>query len=211
LTRRPAVKFCGLTRQEDASLAESLGAGFTGFVLHPGSPRHISARAVSGIRTNGPKRVGVFVNQKGPEILELMEEGRLDMAQLHGAQDERDAEIIGGSRVIRVLWPERHGSLEGFREEALRWAGLSALLLLDSGAGGGGHGRRIEGSALRFIRESPAPYILAGGLGPDALEGLWPSGDGMLLGFDLNSGVESAPGIKDRALMERAAAALGMG
>ncbi|MGC8904562.1 phosphoribosylanthranilate isomerase, partial [Thermus sp.] len=80
------VKICGLTRLQDALLAEELGAFALGFVLAPGSKRRVepgAARAIS--RALGPfvVRVGVFRDQPPEEVLRAMEEARLQVAQLH--------------------------------------------------------------------------------------------------------------------------------
>ena len=81
------VKICGITRLEDALLAEALGAFALGFVLVPGSRRRIAPEAARAIgEALGPfvVRVGVFRNQPPEAVLSLMEEARLQVAQLHG-------------------------------------------------------------------------------------------------------------------------------
>jgi phosphoribosylanthranilate isomerase len=206
---RPIVKFCGLTRQEDLSFAESLGADVAGFILHPESPRGLSPEAAGRLKSKAILRAGVFVRQRGPEIVGIMKAAGLSLAQLHGAQTEEDAETIGPDRVIRVVWPERFESPDGLAAELLRWRGLARWLLFDAGQSGGGHGRSLGAGALGCLGESPAPVILAGGLGPDSVRGLWPPEEPNLAGFDFNSGVEAAPGRKDHALMRRVFAELG--
>lgn len=83
------VKICGITRLEDALLAEALGAFALGFVLAPGSRRRIAPEAARAIgEALGPfvVRVGVFRDQPPEEVLRLMEEARLQVAQLHGEE-----------------------------------------------------------------------------------------------------------------------------
>jgi phosphoribosylanthranilate isomerase len=204
-TAEPKLKFCGITRQEDASKAAALGACLMGFVFHPGSPRDLSPKDASVIHSQGVPRVGVFVGQDGREILPVMGEAALSYAQFHGAQTKEDAEIVGPERVIRVFWPETARDPDSFRRELEGWANHAAFFLFDAGSGGGGHGRGIPEKSLGLLGRSPKGYLLAGGLTPDNARGLWPGNDGKLLGFDFNSGVESSPGIKDHTLMERAA------
>ncbi|MDR1308561.1 MAG: phosphoribosylanthranilate isomerase, partial [Deltaproteobacteria bacterium] len=99
---------------------------------------------------------------------------------------------LGPARVIRVFWPERQS-----RDDLLvamdLWKEFAGLFLFDAGAGGGGHGRGIGAE----IPQSPREYLLAGGLDPAGARAAWPSKDPMLIGFDLNSGLEGSPGRKD--------------
>jgi phosphoribosylanthranilate isomerase len=198
-----------MTREEDALRAAALGADFLGFIFHPESPRFVSPLQAAAISSPGVKRVGVFVRQGGGEILEIMEEARLDYAQFHGEQTIKDAEKIGRERVIRVLWPDRFEREDDFLRGSGEWKDRAALFLLDSGLKGGGSGAVIGASASPWFKKLGRPYLLAGGMNPGKLSRLWPSLDPMLKGFDLNSGVESAPGVKDRGLMAEAARLLG--
>ena len=143
------IKVCGLTRQQDADAVARLGVDFCGFIFHPASPRHITPQAAAAIDTAGMARVGVFVEQDADEILAVMQEARLDFAQLHGAQDGACAGRIGAGRVIRVLWPERYagrGELEAIMEAH---AAACAWFLLEAGQSGGGSGRRVKVYLLR--------------------------------------------------------------
>jgi phosphoribosylanthranilate isomerase len=149
--------------------------------------------------TPGAIRVGVFVQQESGEIMEAMEEANLDLAQLHGSQGPRTAEILGPEKVLRVFWPERESDPEAFEAALSEWRDLAKMFLFDAGFAGGGHGKKIK-----FLPSvvSPRPYLLAGGLRLSDVKALWPSTDKELLGFDLNSGLESAPGVKDLEAMK---------
>jgi phosphoribosylanthranilate isomerase len=215
--KRLLVKVCGMTRPQDARLAAALGADLLGFIFHPGSPRHVAPELPAGLDKGADLlsalKVGVFVGQSVDETRELMDAGRLDLAQLHGGQDEAFCkalgESLGSERIIKVLWPERATTVDAFQAEVDRFASFCRLFLVDAGRGGGGHGRGIEsGSAAEILAATrfPRPWLLAGGLGPDTIGPLLsrfsPSG------LDLNSGVESAPGIKDKTKLRAAFDAL---
>ena len=101
------LKFCGLRRQEDVTLAARLGATHCGFVFHAGSPRCVDAVTVSRLESGDMVRVGVFTGQDSDEIARIMRLARLDMAQLHADQSVDCARQLGAERVIRVLWPQR--------------------------------------------------------------------------------------------------------
>ena len=63
------LKFCGLRRQEDVTLAARLGATHCGFVFHAGSPRCVDAVTVSRLESGDMVRVGVFTGQDSDEQL----------------------------------------------------------------------------------------------------------------------------------------------
>lgn len=211
------LKVCGLTREEDARLCAELGADLLGFIFHPGSPRNTTPEFPAGLRLPGARKVGVFVGQNPVEALTTMAAGRLDLAQLHGGQTESFcaalAQRMGPQRIIKVFWPEKASSLEVFQAELDRYAPFCGMMLVDAGAGGGGHGRGIEARGAEILAGAtfPRPWLLAGGLGPDTVAGALSrcrAAGAMPAGLDLNSGVESAPGIKDETRLRAAFSAI---
>jgi phosphoribosylanthranilate isomerase len=189
------IKVCGLTRQKDVNACRELGAHWAGFIFHPESKRHIHPERAASLETGGLVRVGVLVRQDLDEALDLMRRCRLDLVQLHGDQDPAFCRRMGPEKVVRTFWPQRYEAEKDLQQELDRYAPCCGWFLLDAGLSGGGHGRRIEtewlGRGLRLER----PWLLAGGLGPESI------GAGLTLrpdGVDLNSGVEAAPGVKDR-------------
>lgn len=193
ITKKPFVKICGQTHQSATDNASACGASYLGFIFHPRSPRSISTRHAAEIHTVGVKRVGVFVMQKAAEICSIMEQARLNYAQLHGNQSMADADTIGTQRVIRVIWPAKHESTASLQAEIDQWTEHCAFFLLDAGTQGGGHGQRIATDLIKGIN-FPKPWILAGGLNSNNVQELIEScrPDGL----DLNSGLEFSPGFK---------------
>ena len=195
------VKICGITRLEDALLAEALGAFALGFVLVPGSRRRIAPEAARAIgEALGPfvVRVGVFRNQPPEAVLRLMEEARLQVAQLHGAEPPEWAEAVGRFYPVIKAFP-----LEGpARPE---WADYPAQALLLDGKRPGS-GEAYPRAWAKPLLATGRRVILAGGIAPENLEevlALRP------YALDLASGVEEAPGVKSaeklRALFARLA------
>ena len=203
--RRLLVKVCGMTRQEDADASRNLGADLLGFIFHAPSPRNVAPEQAAAIATPGVLRVGVFVRQDPDEVRRIMEAARLDLAQLAGNQDPDFCRAVGPERVVRVFFPERLAGRAELEAELARFAGCKRYALLDAGASAGGSGRSLPFASPAGIRP-PAPWLLAGGLSaanlPEALAQCTPAG------VDLNSGVEGAPGIKDRAKLAAAFAAI---
>lgn len=187
------IKICGISHLSDLDSCMGMGAHFCGFIFHPKSPRFISPSRAALLPTAHLKRVGVFVDQNEEEIKRIMNEARLDYAQLHGNQSIDCAENIGAERVIRVLWPQKYSSIEELQQDIRRHADSCAWFLLDAGKEGGGSGSRLDWQQLAQLH-FPKPWMLAGGLSPlslaDALAACSPDG------VDLNSGLEWAPGQK---------------
>lgn len=196
------VKVCGLTRPEDFHFCARSGA-WTGFIFHPASPRNISPDQAAAIETGTALRVGVFVDQSRAEIKSIMESARLDLAQLHGGQEVDFCREIGPERVIKVFWPQGYGSPSELAADLERFADSAAYFLLDAGTGGGGHGRPLNLDFIRGLRP-PRPWLLAGGLNAEHICSLNPADLPGLCGFDFNSGLEQAPGIKDHNLIRAA-------
>ena len=188
------VKVCGLTRQEDADLCAELSVQFSGFIFHQASPRYVSPDVVRSIRAHNMMRVGVFVNHSLDEVRSVMEQAGLHLAQLHGDQDPDFCRALGRDKVIKAFWPEGYDSRDAFLNDIERYKEHIRLCLFDSGVSGGGHGVSFDHSLLTDLNIDKT-WFIAGGLGPEtlplALRHMNPCG------IDINSGVESAPGVKD--------------
>ncbi|MFW5499777.1 MULTISPECIES: phosphoribosylanthranilate isomerase [unclassified Maridesulfovibrio] len=195
------VKVCGMTSKEDATMCEQLGADFLGFIFHPSSPRNVDAAFARSVKTDGAKKVGVFVKQSATEVIETLKNGQLDFAQLHGGQNEEFCKAVGKDRVIKVLWPQKYDSVKEFQADIDRFAPHCTYLLFDAGKSGGGHGVAMEFEVFKGV-SIPVPWLLAGGLSAEnlkeALDTAKPNG------VDLNSGVESEPGKKDKNKLGKA-------
>lgn len=203
IPRTPFFKVCGLTRPGDVAACLDAGAAMTGFIFAAKSPRRITPVAARALPRGDAYRVGVFVEQTVDEVLSIMDEAELDLAQLHGGQDPAFCEAVGPERVIKALWPEKLASTRVLQKELDRFAEACAFFLLDAGISGGGHGRSMDFSLVAGI-VAPQPWLLAGGLGPHNMEAALITAEPA--GLDLNSGLETAPGLKDHAAIARAAA-----
>jgi phosphoribosylanthranilate isomerase len=198
--RRPWVKVCGLTREEDVAEAVSAGADAVGLVFAPESPRHVDpVRAARLVRAVPPQvaRVGVTVSLSPAEAQILVRRVGLTAIQAHG-EESADTCRAYGVPVVKAFRTGAGfdlGRLEGYGE----WP-----VLLDGLAPGarGGTGRPADWEAARRAREGGWRVLLAGGLGPEnlveAIRRVHP------VAIDLNSGVETEPGIKDGARIRAA-------
>ena len=202
------TKVCGLTRKEDVSFCADLGIDLTGFIFHPPSARCVHPDQVAGFPRLAVNRVGVFVRQTSEEILACMQKAGLDLAQLHGDHDVQTCQEIGPDRVLKVFWPQRYPHAQAMQQDLDRFAPVCSAFVLDSGHQGGGHGRTVHVAWLSELR-FPRPWFLAGGLSPETLPTILQAcrPDGV----DLNSGVETRPGIKDRKRIQQCLRLLGKG
>ncbi|QGY38836.1 phosphoribosylanthranilate isomerase [Pseudodesulfovibrio cashew] len=193
---RPLVKVCGMTRMEDVRLCVELGVDLLGFIFHPKSPRNVDPAFAASVKTGKTTKVGLFVNQTADEVIEIMDRCGLHAAQLHGGQDRAFCEKVGPDRVIKVFWPDTYASPVALARDLDAYAEVCGHFLFDAGkTGQGGTGTTINFASLQGI-EIHTPWFIAGGIGPDNVDqvlALNPPG------IDINSGVESAPGIKDAA------------
>ncbi|MGI5897425.1 MAG: phosphoribosylanthranilate isomerase [Oscillospiraceae bacterium] len=187
------VKICGLTREQDIQAANRIRPDYIGFVFAE-SRRRVTAEQAKRLRERlepGIVPVGVFVNAPEKEILALLAEGIVDMAQLHGDEDEtfvRRIREYSGKPVIKAVKVLSE-------QNVLRWRNSQAdYLLLDSGAGSG---KRFDWS---FARCCDRPFFLAGGL--DAANVVQAVRQVQPYAVDLSSGAET-DGVKDPEKMER--------
>ncbi|UJX41647.1 phosphoribosylanthranilate isomerase [Desulfovibrio sp. JY] len=194
------VKICGMTRPEDVLGCAEAGADLLGFIFAAKSPRRVTPAQAAALPRTTARRVGVFVEQSLDEVLRIMDEAELDFAQLHGDQDAAFCRAVGPERVIRAFWPKKHPDTATLVAAMESFTGAIRYALLDAGTSGGGHGVSLDFASLAEF-SPPMPWLLAGGLGPDniteALAQAKPHG------LDLNSGVESSPGLKDLAKVRR--------
>ncbi|WP_370284668.1 phosphoribosylanthranilate isomerase [Pseudooceanicola nanhaiensis] len=205
------VKFCGLSRPEDVAAAVAAGAGYVGFVFFPKSPRCIdigTARALALEVPVGIAKVALTVDADDALLDEITDAVPLDMLQLHGSESpERVSEVrarygLPVMKAVGISGPEDLPALETYGK-------VADQLLVDAkppqGADlPGGNGLPFDWRLIAG-RRWPVPWMLAGGLtAENAAEALRRTGARQL---DVSSGVESARGVKDAALIRAFGAA----
>lgn len=181
-------KVCGLTRAEDARAAYEAGALFGGLIFAEGSPRQIDTATAQSVMAAAPLRyVGVFRNASVSDIVTQVSALSLSAVQLHG--DETPAFVAD----LRAALPGTVQIWKALRIEghlpARDWPHVDRYVFDN---GNGGTGQRFDWSLLQG--QTLNNVLLAGGLGADNCVEAAQLG---CAGLDFNSGVESAPGIKD--------------
>lgn len=190
------TKICGLTCHEHAQAVAAAGAIYGGLIFAPKSPRYVDLATAQSIRTNVKLNfVGVFVNETIEIVAQYAQQLKLSVVQLHGNEDpdyirQLRALLDTNCKIWLAVRSDRLGDLVA-NDDVDR-------LLIDSAVTNthstqfGGTGQTFDWEQVPQAIRSPA--MLAGGLSPDNIKTAASSG---YYGLDVNSGVESSPGVKD--------------
>jgi indole-3-glycerol phosphate synthase/phosphoribosylanthranilate isomerase len=188
------TKVCGLTHPEHALVARSAGASHGGLVFAARSPRALSLQQAREVRRDTPLEwVGVFENQEPETVVAAARELALSAVQLHGVEPP---DLVAR---VRALLPAGCAVWKAVRVRdrvPLRQETGADRLLLD--APSPGSGRPFDWTVLQEYPERSA-VMLAGGLRAENVAQAAALG---VHGLDVSSGVESAPGRKDPALLD---------
>lgn len=206
-----AIKICGLRRAADIDAAAGAGARYLGFNFFPKSPRAVTPAQAGELAVavpSGIARVGLFVDPDDALLEEVLAQAPLDMIQLHGAETP---DRVAAVRALTGLPVMKAVGLSGPEDFDALWTyGLCAdMLLIDAKPAPGavlpgGNGVAFDWRLL-VGRRILKPWLLAGGLTPgNVAEAIRLTG---APGVDVSSGVESAPGVKDAALIRAFCAA----
>lgn len=188
------IKCCGMTRVEDALLAARLGADAIGLVFTARSRRQVSLKQARSIRRALPPfvaSVALFMDDEAALVEEVIAVVQPDLLQFHGGEPDAWCAQFDRPWLKAIAMGEGAAALPHLRDYP-----HAAALLLDGHAAGeaGGSGKAFDWSLLP--RDLGQPVIIAGGLQADnvgaAIRAVRP------WAVDVASGVESAPGIKDR-------------
>lgn len=191
------IKVCGLTEGGNIRGVAALPIEMTGFIFYPRSPRFV--RSIPSYLPDIQERVGVFVDASEREILERAGEFGLTFLQLHGSESPELCKSLR-SRGYGVIKAFGIRGAEDFARAA-DYRGCCDLLLFDAKCDCfGGSGRGFDHDLLGAY-EGDTPFLLSGGIRPEHASELLKIEHPRLAGFDLNSGFETAPGVKDPSLI----------
>ncbi len=186
--------------------AVAAGAGYVGLVFFARSPRHLSVQEAFELAVDVPPgvaKVALVVNATDAVLDDIVETVPLDMLQLHGSETaERVAEIRDRYRlpVMKAVGVSDEGDLAALAE----YGRVADQLLVDAkppknAALPGGNGLAFDWRLIAG-RRWPVPWMLAGGLTVENVaEAIRLTGARQV---DVSSGVETAPGVKDIAMIE---------
>jgi len=200
------IKICGLKTEETLEAALASGATHIGFVFFEKSPRHAPIPLISTLSRKIAGRaqsVIVTVDADNATLDELVHLAKPDLLQLHGRETPRRvAEIKNRYHVPVMKAISIHNATD--LHNITPYAGIADRLLFDAKAPKGsvlpgGNGASFDWNILKTL-DTATNYMLSGGLQANNIAmALQTTGT---RGIDISSGVESAPGIKDTALIE---------
>lgn len=205
---RTRIKFCGMTRVEDALQASALGVDAIGLIFAARSKRHVTPEAAVEIRNALPPfvdAVALFMNNPADDVRATIDRVRPTLLQFHGDEDDVFCAAFGLPYIKAVAMGGEGSEPPSTRlgqTLIARWPHAAAFLFdshAKGEAGGSGHTFDWARVPLDFAR----PFLVAGGLTPrnvfDAVRATacW--------GVDVSSGIEvdAVPGVKDLARMRQ--------
>lgn len=198
------IKICGLFRPCDIEYVNAVRPDWCGFIVNfPKSHRNRTPDQVRALRrglAEGVVPVGVFVDQPVETVAELLNDGTISVAQLHGHEDAAYIAALRAAAPGHPVW--KAFKVRGPEDLTAANASPADLVLLDNGRG---TGETFDWSLAGGVTR---PWLLAGGLTPEnipeAVRRLHP------FGLDISSGVET-DGKKDCAKILAAVSAAGKG
>lgn len=158
------IKLCGISRESDISVVNELKPEYIGFVFAKKSKRYVAPEAAAVLKSKLSEEiqaVGVFVNESVEQVAKLLEENIIDIAQLHGSEDENyisELRKLSKKPIIKAFCIKDSDDIAAIE------CSSADYVLLDSGTGSG---KTFEWNLIKNIRR---PFFLAGGLDTQNVE-----------------------------------------
>ena len=193
------IKLCGLSRKCDIEWANALKPEYIGFVFWSKSKRNVppeKAKELKDLLSPDIKAVGVFVDEPIENVAELLNDNIIDIAQLHGGEDEeyiKKLRMLSGKPIIKAFLLKSESDAERAEKSTADY------ILVDSGTG---TGKSFDWELLKNISR---PYFLAGGLCCENISQAITALDPYAV--DVSSGIETN-GCKDKNKMAAFVAAV---
>lgn len=195
------IKVCGITQRQQAETLGEMGITFCGFIFYKKSPRYVlsSIHKEEIKKITNINKVGVFVNAPAEDVLQIVDDCRLQAVQLHGDETPHYCGMI--SNYISVIKAFRIGGALPVETYINDYFDVADFYLFDtSGNDYGGTGKKFDWNLLNNISINK-PYFLSGGIAPGDEEIIkqfqqQPAAKN-LFALDINSKFEVSPGIKD--------------
>jgi len=192
------IKVCGMRDPENVSGVVDARPDFIGFIFYPKSKRFVGFEPSPEVFGNVPekvKKVGVFVDETPEKVLEIYQNWKLDVVQLHGHETPEYCKQIqnSGITVFKAFSVD-----ESFDFATLKvYSEVCDYFLFDTkGQLPGGTGQKFKWQLLEKYTGN-VPFFLSGGIGPYGVEAIRHFSHPRWCGIDINSGFEISPALKD--------------
>ncbi len=190
------LKVCGMREADNILDVAALHPHYMGFIFYPKSPRYVSQEFI--IPKNIPndiKRVGVFVNASTDEMMTQVARLKLNYLQLHGTESVAQCEALkrNGVGIIKVFSVSNDFD---FNQTTPYKMVVDYFLFDTKGKYFGGNAQTFDWTILKKY-DQEIPFFLSGGLSSENIHEIDALHEMNIHALDLNSGVESSPGVKD--------------
>ena len=174
-----------------------LGVDMMGFIFYPKSPRYVSQAVDRSDSDRKVCRVGVFVNDSIPDMVDRILSFSLNAVQLHGGESrevcEQLREANGEIKIIKAISVSDAGDIQKYKE----YVGAVDYFLFDTKCKTvGGSGQQFDWQVLDEY-DGDVPFLLSGGIGPEDVSRVHSFHHPKCVGIDLNSRFEIESGVKD--------------
>lgn len=201
------LKVCGLTKLDQIVELMQMNIDFLGFIFYEKSPRYVlnalTLNEIKSIQHRG--KVGVFVNENIPTILEISEKAGLNYIQLHGDETDffiselkeklnQEIKIIKVFRIPIVI-PRNEESQRFFTSLLAVQNDIDYVLFDTDSKSFGGTGKTFDWQILNEL-EINIPFFLSGGISEENIENIKQL-ELQPFALDINSKVEIEPGNKN--------------
>lgn len=189
------LKICGMRDEANIIEVAEMGVDYMGFIFYPESPRYVGENFRIPYLSSHIKRVGVFVNETTGVMKRKADELSLDYLQLHGHESAAQCEELKRHKIklIKVFSIDNNFDFKQTRD----YKGVVDFFLFDTkGKYHGGNARAFDWGVLDNYNQQ-VPFFLSGGIGPDNIMEVNSLKGKNIHAVDVNSGVESAPAVKD--------------
>lgn len=190
------LKICGMRESANIRSVASTRPDFMGFIFYKKSPRYVGENfSMPDDLDDSIQRVGVFVNGELDSVIDLVAKHHLDFVQLHGDESpayckELKEKGIGVIKVFSVGDSFDFATTDQYKSE------VDYFLFDTKGKARGGNGVTFNWSLLENYKGT-IPFFLSGGIDPENVNEVISLSHEQLFAIDVNSGIESAPGIKE--------------
>ena len=218
------IKICGICNQNDLQNAVQAGANAIGFMMFTGSKRHINLSRATPLRKMLPANVlavAVMVNPDASEVEQIIEQLKPDILQFHGEENEEFCASFAVPYIKALRAPaagDDTASITKRLAQQIDNYSSADFIMLDSYDGNldgnldgsldgsledkkqgnfGGSGKKFNWELIP--QDLDAPLIIAGGLNSQNVATLIKQVNPQ--GVDVSSGVEDAPGVKNKEKM----------
>ena len=188
---------------ENIEQVAQLGVDLMGFIFYPKSPRYVSHVLARSDADRKVCRVGVFVNDSIPDMVDRIHSFSLNAVQMHGSESrelcEQLREANGDIKIIKAISVSNVGDIQKYKE----YVGAVDYFLFDTKCKTvGGSGQQFDWQVLDEY-DGDVPFLLSGGIGPEDVSRVRSFHHSQCVGIDLNSRFEIEPGIKDVEKLRR--------